>query len=249
CTDGARRGRVVGGSPQVSRPIVRPVAGYLETSQPGSDHSGVGPTGLELPRRIFRLAQFPLRLTSDRCRGYPMRLGGFVIHGDDVTTLSRCLKSLQSVCDQVVAVDSFSTDGSLDLVKSLGVPFIQLRWQGYGAARAAAAKALALCDYLFYLDSDEYLLEEAVDRSRSWALSGPQSSVYLVKRRNHVDLDGHRFVFHTDTRARLIRRDAANWTASMIVHESLPRRDQQRTKIIVEHLFASSIADRLAKDE
>src|SRR5262249_37384951 len=178
-----------------------------------------------------------------------MRLGGFVIHGNDVKTLSRCLKSLQSVCDQVVAVDSFSTDGSLDLVKSLGVPFIQLRWQGYGAARAAAAKALALCDYLFYLDSDEYLLEEAVDRIRSWALSGPQSSVYLVKRRNHVDLDGHRFVFHTDTRARLIRRDAANWTASMIVHESLPRRDKQRGKNIVEHFFASSIADRLAKDE
>lgn len=178
-----------------------------------------------------------------------MRLGGFVIHGNDVTTLPRCLDSLRQVCDEIIAVDSFSTDGSLALVRSRGIPVFRMRWQGYGAARAAAVQALPACDYVMYLDSDEYLLPPAVEEVKKWRGILPRGKVYSVKRRDWAHLHGHSFVYRTERRARIIRRDAATWTPSMIVHEALPRVDHHKTDICVEHLFASSIEERLAKDE
>jgi len=178
-----------------------------------------------------------------------MRLGGFVIHGNSVETLGQCLEGLQKVCDEIVTVDSCSTDGSAELVGSRGIRSIPVPWQGYGAARAAAVEALAGCDYLFYLDSDEYLLEPAIQELRAWRESRPSAPVYRVRRRNWADFSGRRFLYRTDTRARLVRYDAAAWTRQMIVHEALPRGRHPRTRVVVEHRFASSLDERLAKDD
>jgi (heptosyl)LPS beta-1,4-glucosyltransferase len=178
-----------------------------------------------------------------------MRLGGFVIHGDNVGTLDACLDSLQKVCDEIVNVDSFSKDGSARLAAARGIRSILMPWQGYGAARAAAVKALRGCDYLFYLDSDEYLLQPGLQHLRAWRESGPTAPVYRVKRRNWADLSGRRFLYRTDSRARLVRYDAANWTPEMIVHEKLPGGRHLRTPVIIEHRFASSLEERAAKDE
>ncbi len=191
------------------------------------------------------------QLTSAESRVYslPMRLGGFVIHGDSVDTLGPCLDSLQKVCDEIVSVDSFSKDGSARLAAARGIRSILLPWQGYGAARAAAVKALRGCDYLFYLDSDEYLLEPGLKQVRGWRESGPTAPVYRVKRRNWAELSGRRFLYRTDSRARLVRYDAATWTPEMIVHEALPRRRHSRAEVTIEHRFASSLEERAAKDE
>jgi glycosyltransferase involved in cell wall biosynthesis len=178
-----------------------------------------------------------------------MRLGGFVIHGNSVETLGRCLDGLQKVCDEVVTIDSLSTDGSAELIRSRGIRTILLPWQGFGAARAAAVEALTGCDYLFYLDSDEYLLEPAIEKIHAWRESNPSAPVYRVKRRNWAELSGRRFLYRTDTRARLVRHDAAAWTPQMIVHEALPRGQHPLTRVVVEHRFATSLAERLAKDD
>ena len=178
-----------------------------------------------------------------------MRLGGFVIHGNNADTLGACLDALTAVCDEVVAVDSCSTDGSAALVRARGVRSLVHPWQGYGAARAAAVAALGPCDYVFFLDSDEYLEPGAVQALQRWREAGPTASVYTVRRRNWAQLGSRRFVYRTDTRARLVRRDAAVWTPRMLVHEALPRGDRRPSGVHVEHHFARGVARRLEKDE
>lgn len=178
-----------------------------------------------------------------------MRLGGFVIHGDSKGTLELCLRSLLAVCDEVVAVDSDSTDGSAELSSTLGVRRVNQSFRGYGAARARAAKELAHCDYLFFLDSDEWLEPDAVSVLRAVKLSRLDVPLYTVRRRNWVALPGRRFRFFTDTRARLIRKDAALWRDDMIVHEALPPLPRKATGAYIEHTFADSIEGRAAKDD
>jgi glycosyltransferase involved in cell wall biosynthesis len=178
-----------------------------------------------------------------------VRLGGFVIHGNNVETLGACLDALREICDEIVAVDSMSNDGSSDLVAAKGIRAIRQRWQGYGAARAVAAKALEGCDYLFYLDSDEYLLPGAVREVRAWRDSGPTQPIYRVRRRNWAELSDRKFLYRTDTRARLVRYDAANWTPRMVVHEALSSGRHPLTPVVIEHHFASSLQGRLAKDD
>jgi (heptosyl)LPS beta-1,4-glucosyltransferase len=178
-----------------------------------------------------------------------MKLGGYVIHGNNRDTLEACLKSLLALCDEVVALDSLSTDGSVELARSMGARSVSHPWNGYGAARAAAMAALGPCDYVFFLDSDEHLEADALQAIRDWRESQPKAPVYLLPRRDWAELDGHRFRFRTEWRARLIRRDVAVWRPEMIVHEALPRMRALRVRAPIEHRFADSLAGRAEKEE
>ncbi len=178
-----------------------------------------------------------------------MRLGGFVIHGNSRATLGRCLDSLAAVADVCVAVDCGSTDGSAELARGSGFRRIVRRWEGYGAARAAAAQALRDCEYVFFLDSDEWLEPEAIAALRAWKGSGGSAPYYAVERRDWADLDGRRFLYRTEHHIRLVRRDAAGWRRDMIVHEALPPAPTVRLPATVEHQFAESVEGMRFKAE
>jgi len=135
-----------------------------------------------------------------------MRLGGFVIHGSAAATLGACLESLAAVCDELVAVDSGSCDGSAELVRASGARRVEHPWCGYGAARVAAVAALAPCDYVFFLDSDERLLPGAVEAIRRWKESSPAAPYVRLALRDWAELPGRRFLFRTEHRVRGGRR-------------------------------------------
>jgi (heptosyl)LPS beta-1,4-glucosyltransferase len=178
-----------------------------------------------------------------------MRLGGFVIHGNAAPELGRALDSLRAVSDEVVAVDSGSTDGSAELARARGARVVAHPWEGYGAARAAAVRALAGCDYVFFLDSDEWLEPEAVEAFRAWRRGGPRAPRYAVRRRDWAELASGRFLFGSDPHVRLARPSHATWAPREIVHEALPREGAEDTGIVVEHRFATSLEAFRAKEE
>ncbi|MBI5544760.1 MAG: glycosyltransferase [Deltaproteobacteria bacterium] len=178
-----------------------------------------------------------------------MRLGGFVIHGNARETLGPCLEGPLEVCDEVVAVDSGATDGSSSLARAAGARQVLVRWEGYGAARAAAAAALSGCDYLFFLDADERLAEGAAEQIRAWRASCPRLPHYRLPRRDWADLATGRFLFRVERHVRLVRGDAATWQAKMIVHEALPRRPSLDLAAAIDHRFATSLEELEAKQE
>jgi glycosyltransferase involved in cell wall biosynthesis len=177
----------------------------------------------------------------------PMRLGGFVIHGDNADTLPRCLDGLAAVADELVAIDSCSRDGSADLARARGFRHLVHPWEGYGAARAEAARALAGCDYLFFLDSDEWLLPDAIAALRAWKTASPDLPYYALPRHDWAELPGHRFRFRTEWHVRLVRADHARWEPRMIVHEALPPARTGRVNAAVEHRFATDTRSLRAK--
>src|SRR5512138_3573203 len=113
-----------------------------------------------------------------------MRLGGFVIHGDNARTLGPCLESLAAVCDDLVAVDSGSCDGSAALAAAHGFRVLRRPWEGFGAARAAAVGALTGCDWILFLDSDEWLEAPAREAIRRFKKAPPDLPYVALTRRN-----------------------------------------------------------------
>jgi len=178
-----------------------------------------------------------------------MRLGGFVIHGNSADTLEACLKSLCGVCDEVVAVDSGSNDGSASLAQRMGVRAMPYPWQGYGAARATAVAALEGCDWLFYLDSDEWMEPKACELLLQWKKAAPKAQGYRVVRNDWAELESSRFLYRRQHRVRLVRAELARWTPQMIVHESLSLKNLPRLPLCVEHRFATRIEGRAQKEE
>lgn len=174
-------------------------------------------------------------------------LGAFVIHGNAGSTLGPCLDSLTAVADEVVTVDSESTDGSADVVRDRGIRSVRLPWQGYGAARARAAHLLERHDYLFYLDSDERLGEGGAAAFVRWRASSPGLPYYYLRLEDWAELDGRRFLYRRETKKRVVRRDMARWTPAMIVHESLPRATMGRLDATIVHRFATSLDEIVTK--
>jgi (heptosyl)LPS beta-1,4-glucosyltransferase len=177
-----------------------------------------------------------------------VKLGGFVIHRSDSDTLGACLDSLLAVCDEVVALDAGSAEVA-SVVSRPRVRAVRHPWEGYGAARAAAAEALRGCDYLLFLDSDEELSVSSVAALRAWWSEGPREVYYALPVRDWALLPEARFLYRVEHHVRLLRADAARWSRSMIVHEALPPGPTVRVNAPVEHRFATSLETRAWKND
>lgn len=177
-----------------------------------------------------------------------MRLGGFVIHGNSVGTLPECLESLFAVCDEVVAVDSESTDGSAAVARRLGARTVVAPWRGYGAARSIAVQHLPDCDWLLYLDSDERLDSAARTALRAWKTTNSPATSHLLRVNDWAELSSGRFLYRSHHRARLVRREVATWRPDMIVHEALDQPNAVRLPIEIQHRFASDVSVRARKE-
>ena len=86
-------------------------------------------------------------------------LSGVVTTLDNAATLDACLASL-AFCDEIVVLDSGSTDATVVIAERHGARVHTQPFAGYSAQKQAALD-LAQHDWTLLLDADEFLLEAA----------------------------------------------------------------------------------------
>ncbi|MFM7662930.1 MAG: glycosyltransferase [Bacteroidota bacterium] len=60
-----------------------------------------------------------------------MLITATIITYNEEPNIPRCLESLQGIADEILVMDSFSTDRTPEICRSFGVKFHQQAWQGY----------------------------------------------------------------------------------------------------------------------
>lgn len=139
-----------------------------------------------------------------------VNISGIVLTFNEEKNIARCLQSMQEVCDEIVVVDSFSSDKTEEICKSFGVRFIQNAWPGFKEQKNFA-QAHAQYDHVLQLDADEEVSTEL------------QQSILAVKA--HWQADGYfsnRFTnycgkwirhsgWYPDSKLRLYDRRKGNW--------------------------------------
>jgi glycosyltransferase involved in cell wall biosynthesis len=87
--------------------------------------------------------------------------------------------------DEIVVVDSGSSDRTAEIAQCLGARVVQIAFRGFGDLRN---QAIAQCryDWVFSLDSDERCTAEVRDEILSILSSPPVHDAYLVPRRNYM---------------------------------------------------------------
>ena len=88
-----------------------------------------------------------------------VHISGIVITYNEEKNISRCLSSLQGICDEILVVDSFSDDKTKEISESKGARFIQNAWKGF-LDQKNFAQNCAKYDHVLQLDADEELSEE-----------------------------------------------------------------------------------------
>jgi glycosyltransferase involved in cell wall biosynthesis len=110
------------------------------------------------------------------------KLSAVIITFNAEKKITACLSSLQGVADEIIILDSFSTDNTAAICRQFGVRFHQQAWKGYGAQKNDAQK-LATHDYVLSLDADEYLSPE-LQQSLLDIRNNGMEGAYRFNRRN-----------------------------------------------------------------
>jgi glycosyltransferase involved in cell wall biosynthesis len=134
-------------------------------------------------------------------------------------TIQQTLASAYLLSDDVIVVDSGSTDSTLALVQTTGAKLLHADWQGFGINKNKGNKE-AKNDWILSIDADEELSEKLIAAISSADLSN-NNVVYRVERINY--LSDKRIYFgewRNDWTTRLFNRNSVCWDDAR-VHETL----------------------------
>jgi len=131
---------------------------------------------------------------------------------NSAATIGLTLQRLAPLASEIIALDSGSTDGTLDLLRAHGATIHQVQWQGFIKTKQAALQACAQ-PWILCVDSDESPEPDLIDSLRQVITAdGLGLDGYTLNRK--VWYAG-RFLQHAwqpEPRLRLVRRNCARWT-------------------------------------
>ena len=140
------------------------------------------------------------------------RLSACVITLNEADRIAACLESL-AFCDEVVVVDSGSTDGTRGVAAAHRARVIEHAFEGFRAQKDFAV-SLARHDWVLCLDADERVTDRLA-RSIRDALAAPRYKAWRMARRNRFL---GRWLAHgegyPDWSLRLFHRGHASWSSS-----------------------------------
>ncbi len=104
-----------------------------------------------------------------------IKIAAVIITFNEEHNLDRCLKSLNGVADEIVVVDSFSTDRTREIALQYGARFIQHKFEGHIQQKNFAITQASF-PHILSLDADECLSEELsksiLNVKKNWLYKG-----------------------------------------------------------------------------
>ena len=147
-----------------------------------------------------------------------MKISAVIITFNEEKNIARCIESVKNIADEIVVVDSFSTDQTIAIAESYGAKVTQTKWLGYALTKNFG-HALTANDYILSLDADEALSKEL------------QQSILVVKENLSGAYEMNRLTnycgnwikhsgWYPDKKIRLFNKKTTQWK-NLIVHEHI----------------------------
>jgi hypothetical protein len=147
------------------------------------------------------------------------QISAVIITFNEELNIRRCIESLILVVDEIIIIDSFSTDKTKEICNQYPVKFIQTRWMGYSQTKNYG-NSLSTNNYILSIDADEALspaLQEEIRFLKEKKLNGTYSINRIT---NYCGKWIHHSGWFPDWKLRLFPKDICLWNNS-IVHEEL----------------------------
>jgi len=148
-----------------------------------------------------------------------MKISAAIIALNEERNISRVIESLRC-CDEILVVDSGSTDRTTEIAAKLGARVVESPWRGYAGQKNFAAEQCGN-DWILSLDADESL-SEALE-AEIWQIkkSGADCDAYTMPRlAQYLGSWILHSGWYPDRKVRLFDRRKARWEGKY-VHESV----------------------------
>ena len=141
-----------------------------------------------------------------------------IITLNEERNIGRCLDSVRDIADEIIVVDSFSTDRTEEICKQKGARFIQHKFEDY-VKQHVYADRLVTQDYILSLDADEALSVE-LQKSIGEVKKNFVTDAYTMNRMtNYCGQWIKHCGWYPDKKLRLYHKNAGEWSGIKI-HES-----------------------------
>ena len=172
-----------------------------------------------------------------------------IITFNEEKNIARCIDSVREVADEIVVLDSHSTDHTVDIATAKGAVIHLQKFAGYGRQKN---DALQLCthDLILSLDADEALNEKLVEEIMH-EKKNPVADAYQMNRcTNYCGQFIRHGSWYPDRKIRLIRKNMASWSDATI-HEKMevvPGAKIKQLKGDILHYSFNSIEEHVAQN-
>ena len=154
-----------------------------------------------------------------RCKGvFMFQLAVLILAKNEASNIEAVVTNARQLTNEVVVVDSGSTDATVELAQKAGAKVVFRAWNDDFAAQRNFALTQTEAEWVLYLDADERLNAELIQAIKKVLAQGDQSHQYRLTRKSVAF--GQEFsygVLYPDQVARLFPRSSVHWVGK--VHE------------------------------
>ena len=140
-----------------------------------------------------------------------IQLSAVIITFNEERNIGRCLESVKEIADEIIVVDSYSTDKTVDICKAYGAKVIQHIFEGHIQQKNYALEQTSYC-FALSLDADEALSDELrkaiVSVKTDWNCDGYE----MNRLTNYCDAWIRHGGWYPDRKIRLFDKRKGRWT-------------------------------------
>lgn len=145
-----------------------------------------------------------------------MMLSAVIITYNEESNIGRCLQSLVGIADEIIIVDSASTDNTCSIAEQYGARIIQHPFAGFAAQKNLAAQA-ATHNWVLSLDADEVLSEELKSAILQVKSNAAYDAYFLKRSTNFCGTFIRHGSWYPDKQCRLWDKTKGDWQGT--IHE------------------------------
>ncbi len=176
----------------------------------------------------------------------PVKLSVVIITFNEERNLGRCLESVKNLADEIVVVDSFSTDKTSEICARYGVRFMSRTFTGY-VDQKNFANSQAAFPHILSLDADEEVTPELEKSIQAVKENWHHAGYYLARITNYCGSWIRHGGWYPDKKLRLYNRDLGQWEG-LLLHEVYQVKPGQTTGLLkgdLKHYSFHSLEDHL----
>lgn len=159
------------------------------------------------------------------------KLSVVIITLNEEGNIGRCIDSVQGLADEVIVVDSFSTDRTVDIATQKGAKVFQHIFEGYTQQKNIAIEDAAF-DYVFSIDADEEVSAALKQSILAAKQQGFTSDAYKMNRLNFF---ANRPVktcgWYPDEKVRIWNKHNGGWQGGLVHEQWIAKANIQTEKL------------------
>ena len=177
-----------------------------------------------------------------------VKISAVVITLNEEEIIGRCIDALKDIADEIVVIDSFSTDRTKEICLEKKVIFIEHAFKDYVDQKNYAA-SVATYDYILSIDADEIVSDELKSELKKAKTNFDADGFEFNRLSNYCGKWIHHSGWYPDCKLRLYNRTKGAW-AGVTIHEKIEMESGSKVAFLkgdLYHYSYTSITDHISQ--